>query len=209
MKLVYLMAMKNVQLGNIEELLEPIIRGDILISEHPHDIRMLAIDAIHKAVADKVDYTHNVLWPILANVTEPLIVRTAAYDVLMSQLPNMRRLMNIYWLMVSEPNNHLYNYHLSTLKGLANSVSSCLTPIREMARKVTRFTRIRPNTTTLSYKQFVDYVDPIYGHGESFDAALLRDELTGLPRSGYIKHYVSTARKPVDEMGVSYISLTL
>jgi len=105
------MAMKNVQVGNIEKLLEPIIRGEVTISEHPDHIRAQAIWAIKKAVSDRIEYTHNLLWPILADVTQPLSIRIVAYETLMSQMPNMQRIMNIYWLMTQEPNNHLYNYH--------------------------------------------------------------------------------------------------
>ncbi|EFN69845.1 Vitellogenin [Camponotus floridanus] len=202
MKMVYLMAMKNVQVGNIEKLLEPIIRGEIMVSENPHHIRVQAIWAIKKAIADKVEYTHNLLWPILVDVTQPLPVRIVTYDILMSQMPNMQRLMNIYWFMVHEQNNHLYNYHYTTLKGLANSVDPCLGPVREMARKVLRYTKIRPETIELSSKHFVDYTDPVYEHGESLNTAWVLDELTGLPHAGYMEHRVSVARRSVEKFGI-------
>lgn len=202
------MAMKNVQVGNIEKLLEPIIRGEVMISENPHHIRVQAIWAIQKAVADKVEYTHNLLWPIFIDVTQPLPMRIVAYDTLMThQMPNMQRFMNIYWHMVHERNNHLYNYHYTTLKGLANSMVPCLTPVREMARKVLRYTKIRPTTTKLSSKYFVDYTDPMYEHAESFTTAWVLDELTGLPHTGYIEHRTSIARKPVEKVGVSNMAI--
>jgi len=200
--MVYLMAMKNVQMG-IEKFLEPIIRGEVTISENPHHIRVQAIWAIKKAVADKVEYTHHLLWPIFTDVTQLLSIRIAAYDVLMSQMPNMQRIMNIYWFMIYEQNNHLYNYHFTTLKGLANSVDLCLMPVREMARKVLRFTRIRPVTTQLSSKHFVDYTDPMYEYGESWNNAWVYDEWTGVPYAGYVEYHASVARKPVDKVGVS------
>lgn len=203
------MALKNIQVGNIEKILEPIIRGETSVSEYPHHIRVQAIWAIKEAVANKVDYTHNLLWPILADVTQPLTIRMAAYDVLMNQLPDMRRMMNMYWFMVNEKNEHMYNYHLTTLKGLANSVIPCIQPIREMARKVMRFTRIRPVTTTLSSKTIVDYTDPIYEHGELWNNAMILDESTGLPHAGYIEHFVTVARKPTSKYGVSNIFLIL
>lgn len=203
MKMLYLMAMKNVQVGNIENLLEPIIRNPSSVSDKPHHIRVQAIWAMKKAVADKPEYTHNLLWPILADVSQPLPVRIAAYDVLMYQMPNMQRLMNIYWLMVYEENDHLYNYHFTTLKGLANSVDPCLAPVREMARKIMRYTRIRPVTTQLSSRHFVDYTDPMYEHGESWNTAWVLDQLTGLPHAGYVEHRTSLARKPMERVGVS------
>ncbi|RLU17871.1 hypothetical protein DMN91_010110 [Ooceraea biroi] len=209
MKMVYLMAMKNVQVGNIEKFLEPIIRNPYSVSDKPHHIRVQAIWAIKKAVADKTEYTHDLLWPIFTDVKQPLSVRIAAYDVLMSQMPNMRRLMNIYWFMVYEQNNHLYNYHLTTLQGLANSVDPCLTPVRDMARKVVRYTKIRPVTTALSYKHFMDYTDPMYEHGESWNTAWVLDETTGLPHAGYVEHRVSWARRPVDKVGIYWSAYNL
>lgn len=203
MKIVYLMAIKNVQVGGIEKLLEPIIRGEVMVSDNPHHIRVQAIWAIKKAVADKVEYTHNLLWPILADVTQPLPIRIMAYDVLISQLPDMQRMMNIYWLMVYERNEHIYNYHFTTLKGLANSVDPCLRPVREMARKFMRYTRIRPTTTQLSSKHFYDYIDPVYEHGDSWINSMVLDEVTGLPHAGYLERRSSVARKPVDKIGVS------
>lgn len=197
------MAMKNVQVGGIEKLLEPIIRGDVSISDHPHHIRVQAIWAIKKAVADKVEYTHDLLWPIFTDVTQPLSIRIIAYDVLMSQMPNMERLMSMYWLMVHEKNNHMYNYHYTTLKGLANSVDPCLTPVREMARKVLRFTKMRPTTIMLSYHKLVDYIDPVYKHGESWKFSMVLDEMFSMPHAGYVEHHTSVARKPVDRVGVS------
>ncbi|XP_070169151.1 larval-specific very high density lipoprotein [Polyergus mexicanus] len=209
MKMMYLVAMKNVQVGNIEKLLEPIIRGEVMVSENPYNIRVEAIWAIKKAVANKVEYTHNLLWPILADVSQPLLIRIVAYDVLISQLPNMQRLMNIYWLMVNEQNDHMYNYHYTTLKGLANSVDPCLTPVREMVRKILRYTKIRPVITELSSKHFVDYTDPMYEHGESFNTVWVLDELTGLPYAGYIEHRVSIARRPVDKISIYWVAYGL
>jgi len=205
MKMVYLMAMRNVQVGNIEKFLEPIIRNPYSVSDKPHHIRVQAIWAVKKAIVDKPEYTHDLLWPIFSDVSQPLPVRIVAYDVLMSQMPNMKRLMNIYWFMVYEKNNHLYNYHLTTLKGLANSVDPCLTPVREMARKVMRFTKIRPVTTELSSKKFMDYIDPMYEHGESWNSAWVLDELTSVPHAGYVEHRVSVGRKTFDRVGVSSI----
>lgn len=208
MKVVYLMAMRNIQVGNIEKLLEPIIRGEMMVSEHPHHIRVQAIWAIKKAVANKVEYTHNLLWPILADVTQALPIRIMAYDVLMSQMPNTQRMMNIYWLMVYEQNEHLYNYHFTTLKGLANSVDPCLTPVREMARKIIRYTRIRPVSTQLSSKMFSDYNDPLYDLGQSSTSSLVLDEVTGLPHAGYSEVRTSVARKLVNNAGVSISNMS-
>ncbi|KAG7189215.1 hypothetical protein KM043_008778 [Ampulex compressa] len=202
MKMVYLMAIKNVGVGNIHKLLEPIIRGELSVSEKPHNIRVQAIWAIKDAVVEDRRYTHELLWPVLADTTLPLPVRIVAYDVLMSQLPHMGRMMNMYWFMVYEKNEHLYNYHVTNIKGLANSVDPCLRPVREMARKILRFTRDRRIPGELSERILVDYVDPKYEHGEAVSTAFVLNEHTGLPHIGSIEHFTSTARKPVSQIGI-------
>ncbi|KAK2584789.1 hypothetical protein KPH14_007107 [Odynerus spinipes] len=202
MKMVYMMAIKNVKIQNINKILEPIIRGDVAISEKPHHIRVQAIWAVHDTIIKDLRYTHDLLWPILADTSLPLPVRIAAYNVLINQLPHMGRIMNLYWLMVYEKNEHLYNYHVTTIKGLANSVDPCLLPVREMARKILRFTRIRPVTGPLSANYHVDYVNPKYGYGETVKTALILDELTGAPHVGSIDHIRMIGRKLIPTIGV-------
>ncbi|XP_015176309.1 PREDICTED: vitellogenin-6-like [Polistes dominula] len=207
MKLVYILALKNVQLKQIHPILEPIIRGDLVISDKPNHIRVAAIWAIQKTIINDLRYAHNLLWPVLADTSLPLTVRIAAYNVLINQLPHMGRIMNLYWLMVYEKNEHLYNYHVSTIKGLANSVDPCLRPVREMARKILRFTRIRNVPGPLSVNYCVDYVNPKYEFGETAKASLILDELTGIPHVGSVEHIYMFARKRTAVFGI-YWSVT-
>ncbi|CAK9819554.1 vit-2 [Anthophora quadrimaculata] len=204
LKMVYMMAMKNVRLNNILTHLEPIIKGEMVVSEKPHSIRLQAIWAIKDVVVDQPHYVHDLLWPVLSDVTLPVAIRIVAYDVLMQQVPHTGRLMNIYWFMVSEKDEHLYNYHVETIKRLANSVEPCLTPVREMANKILGFTRIRQVVGPLSTKLHVDYFDTKYGHGETMKASLILHQLTGLPYVGCIEYLTTVARKPVTHWGLHW-----
>ncbi|XP_014607084.1 PREDICTED: uncharacterized protein LOC106788397 [Polistes canadensis] len=207
MKLVYILALKNVQLKQIHPILEPIIRGNLVLSDKPNHIRVAAIWAIQKTIINDLRYAHNLLWPILADTSLPLTVRIAAYNVLINQLPHMGRIMNIYWLMVYEKNEHLYNYHVATIKGLANSVDPCLRPVREMARKILRFTRIRNAPGPLSVNYCVDYVNPKYEYGETVKTSLILNELTGIPQVGSVEYTYMFARKRTPVIGI-YWSVT-
>ncbi|XP_046813356.1 LOW QUALITY PROTEIN: uncharacterized protein LOC124421789 [Vespa crabro] len=202
MKMVYLMAMKNVQLQCVHVILEPIIRGKEIISEKPYHIRTAAIWAIEKTIQNDLQYGYNLLWPVLANTSLPLTVRIAAYNVLINQLPYMGRFMNIYWFMVYEKNEHLYNYHVTTIKGLSNSVDPCLRPIREMARKILRFTRMRSVYGSLSANYLVDYVYPKYEFGETVKTSLILNEITGVPHVGSVQYIHMSARKRVPIVGI-------
>ncbi|KOC66503.1 Vitellogenin [Habropoda laboriosa] len=204
MKALYLMAMKNVRLINILNVLEPIVKGEVMYSEKPASIRLLAIWAIQNVVVHHPDYAYRLLWPILSDVTLPLAMRIVSYDVLMHQLPHAGRLMSIYWFMVNEKDEHLYNYHVETIKGLANSVEPCLTPVCEMARKMLPFTRIRQVVGPLSTKVHVDYKDTKYGHGEAVKASLILHQSTGYPYVGSVEHFTTVARKPVSQWGLQW-----
>ncbi|XP_017887185.1 uncharacterized protein LOC108629205 [Ceratina calcarata] len=204
MRMVYMMAMKNVQLSHILPLLEPIIRGDVVVAEKPQTIRTLAIWSIKSVAVDHSHYIHDLLWPILTDISLPTATRIAAYDVLMTQLPDAGHLMNIHWLMVFEKNEHLYNYHVDTIKGLANSVDPCLMPVREIASKILSFTKPRHVVGTLSSKFHVEYVDEEYGFGETVKGSLVVDHLSGLPYVGSVEHVTSITRRPTTGWGIHW-----
>ncbi|XP_076241157.1 larval-specific very high density lipoprotein [Calliopsis andreniformis] len=204
MKIMYLMAIRNVGLIETVDQLESIIRGDVKISHRPDSIRMQAILAVKKVIADLPNRAHDLLWPILSNVRLSIMLRIAAYEVLMNQLPNTQRLMNMYWFMVHETNEHLYNYHVETIKGLATSTDPCLMPVREMARKILRFTRIRQVTGPLSTTLHIDSFDETFGHGEGLKISLIMDQRTGLPFAGSVNYLTSVARRTASRFGMHW-----
>lgn len=206
MKMVYMMAMKNVRLTQILKFLEPIIRGDEVVSDKPHNIRAQAIWIMKNVVFEHPRYCYNLLWPVLTDVTLPTAVRIAAFDVLMNETPQLGRFINVYWLMVYEKNEHLYNYYVDTIKGLATSVDPCLMQAREMAKKLLKIVRVRNVTGPLSRKFYVDYVDNKYEYNERVKGSLIVDHTSGLPYVGSIEHIASVkARKPVTKLGVSIV----
>lgn len=75
MKLAYMMAIKNVGLKEIVPVLTPTIRGEVNISSDPISMRMHAIWAIKKVVAERSSDTYDLLWPVLANVKNPPSIR--------------------------------------------------------------------------------------------------------------------------------------
>ncbi|XP_015589014.1 uncharacterized protein LOC107264834 [Cephus cinctus] len=202
MKMVYLLAIGNIQIGDIHQVLSPIITGEISISDKPNHIRLLAMMAAWKSVGHDIEFAHDLYWPIMANVKLPLEIRIAAYNVLVHQLPHMGRLLNLHWFMVYEKNEHLYNYHYTTMISMANSVDPCLLPVREMARKILRFTKKRNVSTSLSSNYLIDYYDSVYGFGESLNVMTKVDELTGIPHIGYMEYRTSMMRKPVNRLGL-------
>lgn len=211
MKLVYLKAMGNIRHNLVFQLLSPIIRGEISITDHPDRIRYHSISAIKKSLvldgSHRSNKMYELLWPVLTNTSLPLQIRMEAYDVVftMHQTPTMRRMMSVYWLMVYEKNEHLYNYHYTNLKSLANSVDPCMRPTSEMARKLLKFTRVRNvRHHELSSKIVMGYYDSKYQHGLTVKTALQLNELSGLPQGFKLFLYGNVGRKPFQIGAVSF-----
>ncbi|KAK1122398.1 hypothetical protein K0M31_009620 [Melipona bicolor] len=205
MKMVYMMAMKNVRMSHVLKHLEPIISGKEVVSKKPYNIRVQAIWIV-KHINVGLHYTHDLLWPVLSDVSLPTVVRVAAFDVLVHQVTHLGRFMNIYWLMVDEKDEHLYNYYVDTIKGLANSVDPCLMKTREICKKVLKFISKRNVDGPLSRKIHVDYEDKKYGYAESVKTSLVLDS-TGFPYVGSVEHVETVTRKPVHKWGVSVFIL--
>ncbi|KAK0162931.1 hypothetical protein PV327_006658 [Microctonus hyperodae] len=203
MRVVYLNAIRNIQIGNIVELLTPIIRGDLQVSEHPVHLRLMAIWSIEKAIANNYHLAHNLLWPIMADYNVPLKLRIAAYDILIRQAPTMTNILHIYWFMVYEKNEHLYNYHHTTIKGFANSVDPCDYQLREFTTKIMRFTKIHePVSYALSSSYIADSMNDIYGYGEKVRYSTTVSEVTGLPEVIHAELITIEGRKPVSEFAI-------
>lgn len=207
MRVVYLMAMKNVEHGKLHEILGPVVSGELSISENPVNVRLQAIWAIEKSL-EAVDYSsaHNLLWPVMADLALPVKLRIAAYDILMNQAPTMTDVLHMYWFMVYERNEHLYNYHHTTIKGIANSIDPCKLQTRELVRKIMRFTRVheRAQQYHLSWAQSFDYKDEKYNHAQKLRTGVVRNELTGVPEVIEIEHVITEGRSPVSNFVVSF-----
>ncbi|XP_074111729.1 LOW QUALITY PROTEIN: larval-specific very high density lipoprotein [Cotesia typhae] len=203
LKIGYLMAIGNVQVGKIYKLLAPIIRGDISVSKNPSHIRLMAIWAISKSVSNDYNAAHDLLWPIMSDYTLHLKLRIAAYDILIRQAPSMENILHIYWFMVYEKSEHLYNYHHTTIKSLANSLDPCDAKLRELTTKIMRFTKIhQPVPHELSASYMIDSIDRIYGHGESFRISLIHDEPTGNLEVIYLEHTIVEGHKKVNHWAI-------
>ncbi|XP_054003278.1 uncharacterized protein LOC128889579 [Hylaeus anthracinus] len=204
MKIVYLMGLKNTGLLEVLYLLEPIIRGEVEIDPNPSMIRAYAMWAIKDVSVKEITRSENLLWPILSNNRLPMPLRVGAYEVLMHIMLHKGSMMQMHWFMIHEKDEHLYNYHIETIKGLASSTDPCLLPIQEMARKILQFTRNRNIRGSLSTKFHIDSHDHKYGHSEAVKMSLLMDPTFGLPYVGSMNLYSTIGRKPASRLGVHW-----
>ncbi|XP_063977016.1 vitellogenin-3-like [Diachasmimorpha longicaudata] len=209
-KVAGLAALRNIQVGRVFDILASLIREEVEISNLDYEdlktnIRLHAIWAVEKSIPS-YQAAHDLLWPIMANSNLPLKLRIAAYDILIRQVPTMTNILHIYWFMVYEKNEHLYNYHYTTLKGLANSVNPCDMHLKELATKIMRFTKIHtPVSYKLSSSNMVNAIDEIYGHGDQFSVSYTLDEKSGLPEVLSLESSVMEGRRRVSLWKVQLI----
>ena len=203
------MALKNIEVGNIYKYLAPIVRGEDIFFvkvdiEKPEKYRMAAMWAVAKSISHDKDLTFNLFWPILSNKTESFSMRMTAYELLVSRNPmlDMNLLMNVHWLMSEEQDEHMFHYHYTTMKNMAESTNPCMKSISEMMRKILRLTKKRDILNTLiSLSNVYDYYDTKYGHGKSFKVAFGIDEKF-MSHIGYYEVISTFARKPRHGFGV-------
>lgn len=203
MKLVYLMALKNTRSLKIINLLKPIIYGEKMISDSWEIIRTEAIWSVEDVLVDHPETAHELLWPILSNVTLPTTLRITAYDVLMKVSPSDQLYLEMYWFMMYETNAHLYNYHVDTLKGLASSTDTCVLRSREMVNKLLPFTKIRPFHGIPSSKLHVDSTQDTFGYTNSLKISQIRNGLYNSEVLTMVNSITTVGRKMSHRWGVS------
>jgi hypothetical protein len=79
-QMLYLEALGNLQMGNVADYLESIIKGDY---EQNMDIRFLAIWATMPTAHMRPEKVYEVYWPIFHSKTSPLQLRVAAFTMLL------------------------------------------------------------------------------------------------------------------------------
>ncbi|XP_057329948.1 vitellogenin-4-like [Microplitis mediator] len=197
MKVVWLGAIHNAQVGNIHTLVSPIVRGDISVSEHPHCIRLLSIGAMLRSLYSNYDHAIDLLWPIMTDRTLPLQLRLGAYNILLQQSHTMTDFLRIHWFMITESNQHLYNFHLTTIRSFANSKCPCLAKMREFATKILLFTHV-PTTVSqdLSALYVIDSMNS-ESDGLLVKITVVHDEFTEVPKIIYIQQFIMEDHKIV------------
>ncbi|XP_058809189.1 uncharacterized protein LOC131674495 [Phymastichus coffea] len=202
-KILYMMAMRNVGVG-IYKYLAPIIKGedifyvDVTIKKR-EKYRIAAMWAVAKSISQDYDKTYDLFWPILSNSSNPLSLRITAYELLVTRNPklNMRILLNVHDLMENERDEHLFNYHYTTLKSNVESTNPCMQVHAKNMKKILRLTKPhKVLSSTLSTVNVHDYYDTVYGHGKIFKIAAEINEATGLPQTGYYEVISTYLRKP-------------
>lgn len=203
--------MGNIQYDGIVNYLSQIIRGDydfsvIVDIEKPEKFRVAAMWAISRSIADNKELIYETYWPIFSNKSHPQSLRLTAYEFLVSKNPtlDMNLLVNLHTFMETETDEHIFNYHYSTLKSMSETTDPCQKITSEMMRRMLRLTKKRNVMgRLLSVSEVFDYYDTKYDHGMMMKVAISINEDSGFPHFGFFEAYYSFARRPRHEDGVS------
>ncbi|XP_046414764.1 uncharacterized protein LOC124176922 [Neodiprion fabricii] len=201
MKLVYIYGMRNIQIGDVHKLLEPIVRGDLKVSKKPEYIRFHAIMVFWRAPL-ATEYIDELFWPLMADTELMLSIRIWAYNILLEKSHRIDRLMQLYWFMTEEKNEHLYNHYYTTIKSLAHSANPCLIPVKEKAAQILRVITLRENSDTLTGFSEIDYENKKFGFGEAAKVFIAYGEENGAPTAAFIEYDIIKRRKPINAVSV-------
>ena len=123
--MLYLESLGNLQLGNVANYLEPIIKADYAQNT---DIRFLAILTLLPTAHTRPDKVFEIYWPIFQSKTTPLQLRVAALMMLFSN-PTPGRLLGLYNVIKEESCPHIINFYRTTVLSLSESTYSCYQPL--------------------------------------------------------------------------------
>ncbi|XP_077299167.1 uncharacterized protein LOC143920253 [Arctopsyche grandis] len=164
-QVLYLNALRNIDNGKVMKYLELVVRNSTgaMLEITPH-LRVLAMWAAQQGHLKHPKRIENIYWPILMSRKDNLEVRATALQIIMSAA-TMNDHMKLYWYMISETDQELYNTYYTTLKSLSKATVSCDRLRAHNAKKILEFVKEPKITNTLSANHLVDYFDPNFGLG--------------------------------------------
>jgi hypothetical protein len=124
--MLYLQALGNLQLGNVAEYLEPIIKADY---PQTTDIRFLAIWATMPTAHLRPEKVFEIYWPIFYSKSTPLQLRVAAFTMLLLSNPSPGRLLGLYEVVKNENCPHMINFYWTTVMSISETTYSCYQPL--------------------------------------------------------------------------------
>lgn len=119
--MIYLQGLGNLQLANVADYLDPIIRDD---AQDP-DTRFLAIVATMPVAHTRAEKTYETYWPLFQNQNTTLELRVAAFTMLLLSHPTPARLMSLHNLLQEESNPHIINYYRTTVLSMSGTTHPC------------------------------------------------------------------------------------
>lgn len=160
-QMLYLEALFNTKLDSVLRHLEPAVKGEWWDNRN---LRALAMWAVFPVAAANPDKIYELFWPILSDNTLHTELRIIAYYILMETRPTLARMINMSWLLNSEKNHELYQFHYRYLQAMSRTTESCRQQFRLNVKQIMKYTHT-PNMYGLTGYYQMDYEDIQYKFG--------------------------------------------
>ncbi|XP_055375125.1 uncharacterized protein LOC129607901 isoform X2 [Condylostylus longicornis] len=183
-KMLYLQGLGNLQLGNVANYLDPIIKDP----KENSDLKFLAAWTTMPLAYTRSDKIYEIYWPIFESNKATLELRVAALTLLIVSKPTPARLISIHRIIKDETDPHLINYYRTTIKSISETTYPCYQPLRRLLSYMHRHLPPAPASRYWVTGNYIfDYRDSKFGIGAMLQAFLVGDPISDLPVVAYFK----------------------
>uniref|UniRef100_A0A182LXY5 Vitellogenin domain-containing protein n=1 Tax=Anopheles culicifacies TaxID=139723 RepID=A0A182LXY5_9DIPT len=199
-QMLYLEGLGNLQLENVAEYLDPIIRAD-----YPQntDIRFLAMLALLPTAHLRPNQVYETYWPIFHSRTSPLQLRVAAFTMLLFSNPTPGRLLGLYSVIKTENDPHMINFYRTTVLSISETTYPCYQHLKLL---LAYMTRQLPDAPAPKYwvtgNYLFDYRDRKFHIGSMLQTMLIGSHQTDLPMIASLKFDTEALGRFTGQLGL-------
>ncbi|XP_050084329.1 uncharacterized protein LOC126570542 [Anopheles aquasalis] len=199
-QMLYLQGLGNLQLENVAEYLDPIIRAD-----YPQntDIRFLAMLALLPTAHLRPNQVYETYWPIFHARTSPLQLRVAAFTMLLFSNPTPGRLLGLYSVIKTENDPHMINFYRTTVLSISETTYPCYQHLKLL---LAYMTRQLPEAPVAKYwvtgNYLFDYRDRKFHIGSMLQTMLIGSHQTDLPMIASLKFDTEALGRFTGQLGL-------
>lgn len=183
-KMLYLQGLSNLQLGNVANYLDPIVRDE----NENQDIKFLAAWATLSMAGQRSERIYEIYWPIFESKNASLELRVTAVTLLLISNPTPARLISIHRIIQSETDPHMINYYRTTITSISETTFPCYQHLRRLLSYMHRHLPQKPEPRYWVTGNYIfDYRDSKFGIGAMLQTFLVGDPKSDLPVVAYFK----------------------
>ncbi|XP_037954576.1 uncharacterized protein LOC119684578 [Teleopsis dalmanni] len=198
-KLLYLQGLNNLQLGNVANYLDPIVKDE----NENEDIKFQAAWTTLSLAQERSKSIYEIYWPIFESKNASLELRVTAVTLLLVSNPTAARLISIHRIIQSETDLHLINYYRTTVTSISETTYPCYQNLRRLLSYMQRHLPQKPEPRYWVTGNYIfDYRDSKYGIGAMLQAFLVGDPKSDLPIVAYLKFDTEALGKFTGQLGL-------
>ncbi|KAG5679635.1 hypothetical protein PVAND_009193 [Polypedilum vanderplanki] len=199
-QMLYLEAMGNLQLGNVNKYLQPIIQADY---SQTTDIRFLAIFATMPTAHTRSAEIFETYWPIFNTKSTPLQLRIAAFTMLLVSAETPGRILGLFNVIKKENCPHMINFYRTTILSISESTYSCLAHLKRLVLYMRRhLPPAPPKKYWITGNYIFDYKDRKFQIGSMLQLLMIGDRKNNLPLIAFIKFDTEAMGRFTGQLGL-------